>query len=216
MELSTIFKIGQLNKSPLAVVASSDDGTKVDPYYIISETIDENKYIDITSNFSWSTIGLGHKDYQFVRNQIALRTSEIGFDYLPNIREKEIAAEFFVVSDDDRVKVYTYSQLEIFWKNYVNNMQKSRMKRWEAVKMLVSFYFSKPDSVNLLMQTKDLSYNYLTYGVESYYLDGIAGLFDYLEGTYSYSAETSFSSFTSWNETIHNKTINIIKYGIYE
>lgn len=215
MELTTPYKIGRFKQSFEGIVAYPDPKIIPDPYYVIAESIDESKYDDITNNFSWSTVGIGHKDYQFVRNQIMLRTAIVGFDNLPSLEEKQVASEFYAVGPNDRIKVHTLSEQESFWKDFVNNMQLSRAKRWEAARMHISFNFNITDSIAVSKDTKDLSYDYLTYGIESYALDGVVGLFDYLDGTYSYSAGTSFSSYTSWNQTIHNKINNTLKYGIY-
>jgi len=214
MEINKILKIGKLRKNPMQLVTSIEQ--VADPYYIINEIIDETKYEDITSNLNWSTIGIGHKDYQFVRNQIALRTATIGFYQLPNNDERRIASEFFAVSYDDRKTINTDKEQELNWGSFVYNVQESRKKRWDAARLLLSYYFPREDSIRVSYETKNISDDYLVYGIESYELDGVVGLFDYLEGTYSYSATTSFSSVTSWNETIHNKVINIIKYGIYD
>jgi hypothetical protein len=192
-----------------------------EPSYVFSGSVNTDIYNDITSNTSWMSVGKYHYDFLFCRNQVMMWTpnyvnkeGQTGWSGL-TLEEKQIAAKVFAVGATERSEVYTDSELQAYWGEFLVNSEKARRKRWEAAKSYISYVLPMVDSIDLGKTTTDLSHQYITYGVESYSADGVDGLFDWVENTSSYSGDTGFSGKTYYTTTHKDKMMEILRDGIY-
>ena len=184
------------------------------PQYVFSSSLDSNVYNDITSNVNWVGVGKSSHDFLFCRNQIMMWTAVNGFSGLTT-EEKQIAAQNFAVGPTERSEVYSDSELKGFWGEFLVNSQRARNYRWNAAKSYISYVLPMADSIDLGKSTTDLSFQYITYGIEDYTSDGVAGLFDWLENTNIYSGGTGFSGKTYWTQEHQDNMMTILRDGIY-
>ena len=188
------------------------------PIFVFSGTIDTDIYTDITSNDSWLQYGKYKFDYMYSREQIKLYTSTysgetgVGFSAL-TLSEQKVASKVFAVSKTDRDGVHSEIEQEENWQNFVEMSKICRTDRWKAGKSYISYRLSMPDSLHLAQQTNILSANYLEYGIESYDIDGVNGLFDWIENTSTYSGGTGFSDQIYWTQELQDGLSNILRYG---
>jgi hypothetical protein len=206
-----ILKIGELKNTSNMVV--SDAITSL-PHYVIGASLDENLYIDITSNNNWMNICIGMKDYLFCRNQVKMRTYVIGFDNLSLIEQKT-AAMHFATEKENRDKVFTDAEQYSWWSNFMSFAKDARVRRWVEAKIHMAYVLPINDSIDLAKTTNELSYNFTEYGIEAYAIDGVTGLYDWLQSTGEYSGSTGFASKSYWNQGYEDKIIEIIRDGIY-
>ena len=203
-----LLRIGEITIKPTKL-----NNTGV-PYYSFSGTLDTNIYTDVTSNKNWMTIGKGHYDYIFCREQIMGWTASIGFSGLTQ-EEKEIASMTFSVSKSDRNSVHTEEQQMKFWEDLVFNSQDTREKRWKAAKSYISYFLTPPASWDIAQSTNELSNDYIIYGIRENSTDGIDGLFDWINSTSSYSGGTGFNGKAYYTDEYRDNLMKILKDGIY-
>jgi hypothetical protein len=218
MSLLKIGKIKNLENHRVVIGESNNNA----PSYIFSNTIDTDVYNDVTSNKNWIELGKYQYDYLFCRNQIMMWTPNyvnkeggIGWSGL-TLEEKQIAAKNFAVGGSERAEVYTDDELRGFWSDFIDKAKESRIKRWESAKSLASYQLSVPNSIDLAKTTNDLSNEYITYGIEEYSIDGVDGLFNWLEGTGpTYSGGTGFQSKSYYSSGLTQSLMTILRDGIY-
>jgi hypothetical protein len=165
------------------------------------------------------TVGLGEHDYLFCRNQVMMWTAVKsaaagGFSGL-TLEDRQWAAKNYAVGQPERESVYSSSELQDFWKTFINNAQHCRQARWTDAKGYISFVLSTSDSIDLAKSTNNLSHEYITYGIESYGADGADGIFDWLGNTSSYSGGTGFSGKAYWSMSAQTNIMDILKDGIH-
>lgn len=210
-----LLKIGEIKTKPTTL---NDGGN---PYYVFSGSIDTNLYEDITSNKNWMEIGKNNYDLLFCRNQVMswtyAKTTAIGQPFSGlTLEDQQWAAKVFAVDKTERESVYTENELLGFWKEFVHNAAIVRGKRWEEAKGLVSYKLSISDSIDLAKSTDSLSNEYITYGIEDYTIDGVDGLFNWLEGTGpTYSGGTGFESKSYYSTGLTQSIMTILRDGIY-
>jgi hypothetical protein len=196
-------KIGELKNKPTMAV---DFGVSVDPYYVIGDTIDTDKYNDITSNSSFMNIGVNFIDYLACRKQVMIYTATIGFDNL-SLDEQKIASEHYAVGKPSRDLVHTESEQLDYWKTFVIKSQKIRQERWTMAKGYISYQLSPADSTDLALNTETLSKNFVEYGIESLAIDGVSGLYDWLNDVYPNKVY--------YNQTHKDNIMSILTTGTY-
>lgn len=199
-----ILKIGKYKLIPTDTL--SEIGLESIPNYVVGEVIDDNLYYDITSNENWMTIGLSFMDYLACRNQIKYRTAIIGFDNLP-LSEQLIAAKNFVVVKSDRDKVLTEQEQVNEWEWFVIFSREQRLKRWDKAKAYISYVLTPAQSVEVALESESYSKNFIEYGIESLSIDGVTGLYDWLEN--------NFILKSYFNETYKNNILSILQKGFY-
>jgi hypothetical protein len=188
--------------------------------YVFSGSLDTNIYNDITSNKNWIKIGVNHYDYLFCRNQVIswtyAKTTAIGQPFSGlTLEDQQWSARVFAVGKTERESVYTENELLGFWKEFVHNAAIVRGKRWEEAKGLVSYKLSISDSIDLAKSTNSLSNEYITYGIEDYTIDGVDGLFNWLEGTAGFSGGTGFNGKSYHTTGLTQDIMTILRDGIY-
>ena len=176
-----MLKIGKIINEPTMVVES---GTILPPKYVISEVLDLNNYIDITSNNTYIDIAIHEYDYLYVRNLIKTRTATLGFNNL-SLEEQEVASKHFCVSKENRDLVHTEDEQKDNWTILISETQKNRLVRWVKAKSYISYKLAPLDSSDLAIETEILSSKFVEYGIESMSLSGVQGLYDWLETTYT-------------------------------
>lgn len=211
----SLLRIGEIRIKPTKLNNSGKD------YHIFTgATFDDDKvepaksYDDITSNKNWMSIGQYYYDYLFCRNQVMMWTAVNGWSGLTT-EEKEIAAQHFAVGETERGEVYSLEEQQEHWNEFIIKAEETRKKRWHAAKGYISFTLPLADSIDLGKKTNDLSNEYIIYGIEDYVSDGVAGLFDWLENTNTYSGGTGYSGQTYWTQTDQDKMMSILRDGIY-
>jgi hypothetical protein len=155
--------------------------------YQIKEVLDAN-YADITSVYNWINLRdeLG-KDFLYCKDNATIFIEQTtGFSGLDQL-DKECAAQNFCVNKTDRDTIYTDSEQEGYWTQFVINSKDARSLRWNKTKLYVSFRLSKTDSSDLAVDTLVLNERYVEYGIMSFALDGQEGLYDWINGTSSYT-----------------------------
>lgn len=189
------------------------------PSYVYSDTIDTDVYNDITSNKSWMSQGRFKYDYLFCRKQIMMWTpnyvnkqGEIGWSGL-TLEEKQIAARNFAVGSTERSEVYSNDELQEYWNDFVDKSQDCRNSRWKLGKGYISYVLNPSDSIHVAELTNTLSNSYIVYGIESLVDDGVAGLFDWVEGTGPYSGGTGFSGQSYWTQEYQDTLSSILRNG---
>lgn len=203
-------KIGQLITQPLILL---DERIIGDSYHVIATNLDDEKYNDITNNQNWVEIGIKYYDYKFCRAQMALYTYNIGFNNLSQI-EKEYAAKHFVVSKSDRDSVFSEPEQQFHWGNFMSESKLARSYRLNAAKNYISYVLPMADSIDISQSTKLLNENYLEYGFESIAIDGVDGIWDWIENTGNFTSN-GFDSKSYWSQERQNKLMIILRDGIY-
>ena len=198
-----MLKIGQRIQQIDVLIASD---TYVDPLYVVSETLDEAEYIDITSNLAWMTIGLSFYDYLACRKQVMYRTAVIGFGNL-SLEEQKVASQYFAVSKENRDLVHTEAEQMAYWNIFVVNSKNIREERWVKAKGYISYLLSPADSTDMALNTETLSKNFVEYGIESLAIDGVSGIYDWLTDVFPTKAY--------YNETYKNNVLSILQTGTY-
>lgn len=176
------------------------------PEFVISDTIDTNVYTDVTSNQNWMSVGVNIYDYLFCRNQVKMLTYVTGFSAM-TIEEKRVAATVFAVGSTERSEVFTIEENESNWSVFVEKSLNCRLERWNKAKSYISYLLPPIDSTDLALSTEALSKNYIEYGIESLAIDGVTGLYDWLEN--------DFTLKSYYNETYKNNIISILQEGFY-
>jgi len=205
-----ILKIGELINKPTGLVTEATQG---DPIYVFQESLDLSKYTDITSNDNWIKVGLGYYDYLFARNQIIMHTAtNPPFSGLSQ-EDRKVAAKHFAVGATDRLDTFKDSDLQGYWNTFVEKAQRTREARWKMSKGYISYVLPMGDSIHIAQSTNELTNSYITYGIESLAIDGVDGLFDWVENTGSYSGGTGFSGQTYWTQTYQDNLSSILRNG---
>lgn len=184
-------------------------GQVVDPVYVFVDVVDTTKYADITSVTSWHNFGNFIGDYLFVRERIREFVSEVGFDNL-SLEEKKLAVSYFVVTKAERDSVDSEEEQLSKWGVFIEYSYNCRVKRWENAKAYASFVLPPIDAFDLASSTDTLSNNYKVYGIESQAIDGVPGLFDFIESTSVY-ATNGFSSKPYWTQNIQDRLMSELR-----
>lgn len=197
-----MLKIGKLKNIPTQLVEAG----QTQQMYVVGETLDTDNYDDITSNVNWMTIGLDFGDYLACRYQVRVRTATVGFDNL-SIEDQKCASEHFVVAKSDRDKVHTELEQKANWDIFVIFSREQRLKRWDKAKAYMSYVLSPAESLDVALGAEGYSKNYIEYGIESTAIDGVPGIYDWLE--------TDFAAKPYYNETYKNNVLSILQTGTY-
>jgi hypothetical protein len=180
--------------------------------FIISD-LTPDSYQNISSVLNWYNFGaLSDVDYIFIREQISLLVSSIGFSAL-TVEEKLIVSKLFLVSKTDRDTVLSAEEQKIAWDELVENSLNCRMMRWTKAKSYISYELDSTNASDLAVDTSILCLNYVNYNITSYLLTGKDGLYDYIEGTASYSLN-GFPSKSYWSQQRQDNIMKILKIGI--
>lgn len=207
-----LLKIGEIKDKPTTL---QDPNTDTEPFYTFSGSLDTTKYEDITSNKNWMSVGLTNYDYIKCKEQVKEWTAYLGFSALTT-EEQKVASKHFTVSKEDRDKVHTEEEQSNNWELFVDNVRDARQKRWSAAKSYISFHLSHLDSVDIAKSTKELSTDYIEYGIESYNDDGVSALFDWIEGNTDYSGDTAgFQAKSYYSQTHEDRMMDILRNGNY-
>ena len=179
------------------------------PTYQFKETLDAN-YLDISCVEYWFKIGEdAGKDFLYQRDgAIGYITNNGGFDALSQY-DKPYAAQNFCVNKTDRDKLYTDAEQEVYWGTFVKNSQEARRTRWDNAKAYISFRLSTQDSNNVADDTLLLNEKYIYYGIESQAEDGVDGLYDYVNGTSSYTGG-GFPSKSYYTDSLKQGVLNCL------
>ena len=204
----SLIRIGEITDKPTRLT-----NTGV-PYYSFSGALDTNIYTDITSNKNWMEIGKTHYDFLFCRNQIMTWTAINGFNNLSQ-EEKEIASSNFAVGKTERDAVHTEQEQMDNWQSFIEQSQDARELRWKAAKAYISYVLSPINGLDIAKSTNTLSDDYIIYGIEDFASDGLPGLFDWLDGTSSYSGGTGFPGKPYWTQEYEDNILKILRDGIY-
>lgn len=203
--------IGKLKNVPTTLQVA---GAQVDPVIKFADSLDLAKYDDITSISNWREYGeLSNFDFLYIRDQIATLVASIGFSNL-STADKITASELFVVSSTDRDTVMSANEQKGAWRTFVIWSEKVRTKRWDYAKSYISYELSPIAGLDLAKSTDQLSIDYKIYGIESNAIDGLDGLFDYLEGTSSYVGG-GFPAKAYWTQAHQDAIMTILRDGIY-
>jgi hypothetical protein len=197
-----ILKIGELINKPNRVLNVGETSL---PFYVFGENIDENLYEDITSNENWMSIGLHEYDYLFCRQQVRLRGEILDYNDPSNIDELRCASQYFCVIKTLRDLVHSEEEQIEYWSELILKTQKTRHQRWVKAKSYISYILHPLDSSNLAIETEALSTKFIEYGIESLVLNGVLGLYDWLETTYT---EKSY-----YNANDRDVLLRILKTG---
>jgi len=171
------------------------------PVYQFKETLDTD-YLDISNVTHWyGAQDFANKDYLFCRTgSIGYMDNNGGFSAL-SLDEKQLMAQNFCVSKTDRDTLYTDAEQEAYWDSFVKNSQQARQERWDKTKSFVSYRLSISDSNQLADETFLLNNKYIYYGIESFAVDGVDGIFDWINGTASFSG-SGFPSKSYYDESL--------------
>jgi hypothetical protein len=188
--------------------------------YVFSGSLDTNIYEDITSNENWVNVGSSMYDFMFCRNQVMswtyVKTTVMGNPFSALTQsDQEYAAKVYAVGKPERESVYTQEELLGYWGTFISEASKTRGIRWGAAKALVSFELSVADSIDLAKSTNSLSNEYVTYGIEQFDLDGVDGLFDWLEDTAGFDGGTGFGGKSYHTTGLTENIMTILRDGIY-
>jgi hypothetical protein len=118
-----------IGKIKVARTTIAGPGDQVDDPVVITETLDTNKYNDITSISNWDEYGLRISTLDITRAGIKLLYDSIGWSSLSD-DEKKICSKFFVASVIERNSVLSdveqkYNAEDLFiMKNKENNITK--------------------------------------------------------------------------------------------
>lgn len=209
-------KIGELKIKPTGLVSPSGSD---DPMFVFSGTIDTNIYKDITSNDAWMSIGKHEYDFLFCRNQVmtwtAINSASLGGFSGLTLVEQQVAARNYAVGDTERASIYSDTELSNYWGEFIEKAKISREARWGTAKAYISYILPMSDSIDLAKSTNSLSNEYITYGIESFAVDGTDGLFDWLENTNSFSGGTGYDGKSYWVQEHQDKMMEILKDGLY-
>lgn len=198
-----MLKIGKIINEPTTLVEAGSESVQ---YYVIAEDLNTELYQDITSNEMWMSIGINFYDYLFCRKQIMYRTAVIGFDNL-SLEEKECASKHFAVGKSSRDTVHTEQEQLSNWEVFVDKSQKIRLERWVKAKGYISFQLNPVDSTEMALSTETLSKNFVEYGIESLSIDGVTGIYDWLENDYT--------NRSYYNLTHKNNILSILQLGYF-
>ncbi len=181
--------------------------------YQFKEILD-NDYLDISSVVYWFEVGSdAGVDYLYQRDgAIGFISASGGFNSL-STDDKSAAASNFCVSKDDRDTIYTDAEQENFWSDFVDNSQEARRIRWNKSKSFISYRLAPSQSDEVANDTLTLNEKYVYYGIESYALNVIEGLFDYIQGTSTYS-ESGFPSKSYYTASLETGVMNYLN-GTY-
>lgn len=183
-----------------------DNNMSGDTY--IFKTVLDYGYEDVTNLGSWfGFVDCYNMDYLLVRDYAKQYVDAVGFSGLTH-PEKVLAAQHFLVGKADRDTVYTDSEQEDSWVKFVTESQKVRGDRWFKAKCYVSFRLSVIDSTDLAESTLSLNEKYIKYNIKYKSIDGIDGLFDWLEGLSSFSGGTGFQGKSYYTTTLRDGIIN--------
>ena len=187
---------------------AGNDSTK--PMYQFKVELDDD-YVDSTDVYMWfEAVNYSNKDYLYCRiNAMAYIVAIGGFDSLTNVTHKELAAQNFCVSKEDRDKIYNDTEQESYWLSFVRKSELCRHNRWEKAKSFASYRLSVADSNDLGVDTLHLNEKYVKYSIESYVEDGVYGLFDWLLGDGVYVGG-GFPSKTYFTTELQNGIIDIL------
>ena len=155
-----------------------------------------------------------NKDYLFQRtcSMGYMTGSNQTFSDLDD-RNKQYAAQNFIVSKEDRDTLYTDAEQEEYWSVFISSSQSARQTRWNKVKSYVSYRLTKDQSNEIADDTIVLNEKYIYYGIESKAIDNVDGLFDYVEGTAGYSG-SGFPSKPYYTTELKDGVMNFLK-GTY-
>ena len=198
-----LLKIGELKTKRTTLLS---DGESYNPEFIVTNNLDTELYNDITSNVNWFRHGINYYDYLFCRKQIMFRTAIIGFSSMTQ-DDKVVASKVFAVGKSDRDTVHTENEQINNWDTFVLVSQKTRQQRWGKAKSYISYLLNPIDSTDLALSTETYSKNYIEYGIEALDIDGVNGLYDWLNN--------DFTQKTYYNETYKNNILYILQYGFY-
>jgi len=179
--------------------------------WVVQDTVPTD-YADVSSIISWYEIGFGIKDYLYVRERIREFYTQIEFANLSE-QEKVIVCQLFIATKAERNSIFTEEYQKEYWNMLVEQSQYCRFKRWESVKKYISYKLTPTDSSNLANDTSTLCSNYINYNITDFAKDGIAGLFDYLQGTGSYTS-TGYPSKGYWLQADQSVMMDILQNGV--
>ncbi len=181
--------------------------------YQFKEILDNN-YLDISCVEYWFKVGTeAGVDFLYQRDgAIGFISASGGFDSLTQY-DKPYAASNFCVGKADRDTIYTDAEQEDFWSDFVANSQEARRTRWNKSKSFISYRLTPSQSDEVANDTLLLNEKYVYYGIESYALNVIEGLFDYIQGTSTYS-ESGFPSKSYYTASLETGVMNFLN-GTY-
>ena len=180
--------------------------------WIVSDSLQPN-YTNISSITSWYEVGFGIKDYLFVRDCIRDLYSNIGFNDLTN-SEKLIVTQLYIATKAERDTILAEEEQKYYWSKLLEQLQDCRFKRWDLAKKYISYKLSITDSSNLANDITILYSNYINYNITGITKDGIDGLFDYLQGIGSYTAN-GYPSKSYWTQIDQDTMLSLLQTGSY-
>lgn len=209
-------KIGHLKSHDPDMVYDANSFT--DPVYVFEESLDSAKYDDITSLANFERLGKMHFDVKRVMTYMKAHVAGAGFENLSEA-EKTVACRYFLVENATVAQYLSETEMAEAWKTLNTETKAARQKRWDAVFDYVSLNLPKAYGFDLAFtaDAMGLTGNYLTYGLESNEIDGVDGLWDYIEGTSGFAGSpgTGFPSKPYWTQALQDGIMAILRDGAY-
>jgi hypothetical protein len=140
---------------------------------------------DVTSIDTLQTMfRLGRCDYKRLRTGLTLYVAGVGFSSL-SAADKAIAARYFVVSEADRLSVFTREEMSVHGAEFHAQSCATRRTRLEKAEAVLYAYFALADvhALTELIQATTVREDYVEFGIETLAGDGKAGLYDWVQAT---------------------------------
>lgn len=134
-------------------------------------------------------VSVSRLDYKNYRSSLAVFVGGVGFSSLSDVDKKEAAAQFVVSAADRNSEFSTEEQVELGAVFHANSIL-ARSERYRRAASEVYNRLSGTESAQIigLIISKGLDTLYMQYGIEGTASGDVEGLYDYLDGTGSYSA----------------------------
>lgn len=205
-------KIGSLKVAQTMLV---NPGDSITPKYVISDTIDENSYEDITSINNFFVVGeaIG---YDYDRIRAILRT-----DYLPifntlTFGERQLLVQHYIyptnITNEEWLTYYTNDQHKTHWIKLADITKRVRDRRWEVCRQVISFDLTKGESLDFYNSTKDYSLEWKDANIPKLLLWLANGTEPLLGIDYTNSG---FAQKPYFSTTRRDTCLNILINGIY-
>lgn len=215
------YKISDTPVNELSVYGNPDlNGNKA---YVADDTVPAG-YQDISSIENWAKYGsITGKDYKFVRHQIMVLAATIGWSSL-SADEKLIAAQWFAVDKTSRNEVMTQEEQVAAGVSFHKGAVASRNARTDAAMLVLFNCLEWTDVLEVVddIESSNMLYKYMEYGIEGTLEGDDPGLFDYMEARTSTPYETTGLAAKSYTTTsgstlaeIVTKVMSILKDGDY-
>ena len=117
------YSIGEIKVRSNKIVRPGDS---VDSYIVITETLDTDKYNDITSIENWDIHGISYSNLDITRNGIKLLYDSIGWGSLTS-DQKIISSKYFIATVSERNSILSTDEQ----KNYGQILFKEKNKQIE-------------------------------------------------------------------------------------